>query len=143
MQQAATDDIVGIVSTGECSVNSTKPLPCTKVVAREARSILDQLLSLEAIELGECVHNAVSTIFAALCEGLKTAINRSRSPAGRLPKVLETYATDIMESLAVVIEVKLPKHLSSSEHKLGKVCAVGKMEAKLGMVADALDLELS
>lgn len=135
-------DVADTVSTRRCSFPPSKLPPSGTVLVSEISFLVQEVLCMDAIEVGRSMRNATISMFRSFCDGVERGIQQaSHQHKGVVPQVLVAHGENIMMCLSYVMETALPKATSSSAQKLGVLCVSRKMEPALHTIADALGVE--
>jgi hypothetical protein len=113
-------DIADIVSTRRCPFNATSAPPSGGVLVSEVTDLVQELLCMDAIEVGKSMRMATITMFNAFCDGIGRGIQQAtQQNRSTLPQILVSNGENIMMSLSYVMETSLPKATASCAQKLG------------------------
>lgn len=136
-------DVGEIVSTGKSPFPAAAPPPSGALAIREASDIADELLCMDAIEVGRCMRQATIVLFRALCEGVQRGVQQAelQSKGGAMPAALADAAGGVMTSLTHFMESGMPRALFPYAARLGVLCVRGKMEPALHTVASTLGMQ--
>ena len=131
-----------MVATGR---STFPPDGCPKsgdVLLSEVTFVVEELLGMDAIEVGRSMRQATIVMFRALCDGADSGIKQAaQQNRGNLPRVLVEGGEGIMASLSHVMEYRLTRATAGYAQRLGVLCVRGKMEPALHAVASALGME--
>lgn len=104
--------------------------------------MVQEVLCMDAIEVGRSMRNATISMFRSFCDGVERGIQQAaHQNKGVVPQVLVAHGENIMMCLSFVMENALTKATASSAQKLGILCVSRKMEPALHTIADALGVE--
>lgn len=135
-------DVVDTVSTRRCAFPPAKLPHSGTVLMSEIAFLVQEVLCMDAIEVGRSMRNATISMFHAFCDGVERGIQQaSHQNKGVVPQVLVAHGENIMICLSFVMEIALPKATANSAQKLGVLCVSRKMEPALHTIADALGVE--
>jgi hypothetical protein len=135
-------DVSDAVATGQSEFRPQECPPSGLVLLAEVTSLVDELLCMDAIEVGRSMRQATMLLFRALCDGVDRGVKQAaQQNNGQLPEVLSREAETIMQSLTYVMEYKLTHVTLGYTTRLGVLCVRGKLEPALFNVAEALGVE--
>lgn len=135
-------DVADTVSTGRCTFVPNEAPPCGRVLVTEVCALVDELLCMDAIEVGRSMRQATTLLFRALCDGVDRGVKQAaQQNRGQLPAVLTREAESVMQCLTFVMEQKLTRSTLVYTARLGVLCVRGKLEPALFNVAEALGVE--
>ena len=135
-------DVADMVSSQRCTFPVDGCPKSGDSLLSEVNFVVDELLGMDAIEVGRSMRQATIMMFRALCDGVDSGIKQAaQQNKGYLPKVLVENAESIMGCLSHVMEYKLTRATVAYTSRLGVLCVRGKMEPALHTVASALGVE--
>lgn len=135
-------DVADTVATARCTFPAEACAKCGDALISEVTTLVDEMLCMDAIEVGRSMRQATILLFRALCDGVDAGIKQAaQQNRGVLPRVLVTEGAQIMQNLSHVMEYRLTRATIGYTAKLGVLCVRGKMEPALHNVAAALGVE--
>jgi hypothetical protein len=135
-------DVADMVATGHCTFPADSSPKCGDALISEVTVLVDEVLGMDAIEVGRSMRHGTIMMFRALCDGVDTGIKQAaQQNHAILPRVLVANGESIMSSLSHVMEYKLTRATATYAARLGVLCVRGKMEPALHNVAAALGVE--
>jgi hypothetical protein len=142
IRAAAIRDVADMVASQRPTFPPDGSPKCGDLLVKEVTFVVDELLCMDAIEVGRSMRQATIMLFRALCNGVDSGIKQAaQQNKGYLPKILVNDSEAIMRSLSHVMEYKLTRATVAYTTRLGVLCVRGKMEPALHNVASALGVE--
>ena len=135
-------DVADMVATQRSTFPPEGCPKCGEMLLSEVTHVVDELLAMDAVEVGRSMRQATIVMFRAMCDGVDSGVKQAaQQNKGFLPKILVDEAESIMRSLSYVMEYRLTRATVGYTARLGVLCVRGKMEPALHNVASALGCE--
>jgi hypothetical protein len=142
VRMAAMRDVSDMVSMRRSTFPAGGSPPCGNVLVSEITSLVEEMLCMDAIEVGKSMRNATESLFRSMCEGVERGVQHAiQQNRGALPQIIISNGEGIMMGLSYVMETLLPKATAGFASKLGVLCVSRKLEPALHNVAHALGVE--